>query len=1029
MNYPSRIILMVLFLLHGTVRLFSQPGLPPTVQDCLGAIPVCQSVYSTTQSYLGHGNVYPEIRANNACPLCMDGEINDVFYIFTVQTSGVFRFTLTPNNPNNDYDWELFNMTNATCDQLYTLALKLSVSCNSYGLVSNSGPTGINTLLSDNTDCNGGGSMNGPPFNKDLDVLAGQTYLLNISNWSSTNQEGYTLDFSTSTAQIYDNVAPFIDSIQGTANCDGADSLYVRFSENVLCADLQNHPEKFALTSLSNTYTVTGVSSHDCQVGGTQTFYCYIKVFPPLMGGNYDLYIVGDIGDLCGNIAAYQDYPFHVDQSPGPVVELGPDVWICGGNTHLFDAGPGFGYTYRWDDLTTNSIGIATTQTYATGIQGLYKVTVTDTSGCSRSDSANLFINPKPNVTNDPMSAAICSGTTFTLNLTSATPGTTFSWVPAIISGTVTGATAGSGTILSNLLINTQSTNGVLQYTITPISGGCYGNDTIYTVVVKPIPQVTNSLLNFTVCSPGNVNIPLTSQVAASTFGWRATGSSGNVSGYSNGTGLAIQQVLTNTGSTPGTVTYKAAASANGCTGDSVLFTVTVNPSPVLTNSPLNQAQCNGMNTSILLTSNVAGTLFTWTATGSSLNVSGYSNNNIPGTQISQTLLNTGFAVETVTYHITPEANTCNGLVYSYIVTVFPTPDLQVTPAAQTICSGAATNLSLHSNVTGTTFAWTASGSSPDISGYANGAGNVIQQILFNAGYLVPSVTYHITPSANGCTGPQNTAVVSVNRGPTVAFPVCFDTVTTTSAKPISLKGGIPLGGTYSGPGVNSVTGVFTPSLAGVGNKTITYSYTNAALCSAAKTRTIVVQSPPAFTCGNNLTDIRDGKIYPTVQINSQCWMAEDLNYGYTIDESTNQRDNCVPEKYIRNSSSVIRNYYQWDEIMQYDNTPSVQGLCPPGWHIPTEAEWNTLFNVFISNGFAGSPLKYSGYSGFNALLSGARHQNVKWDFPDFATFYWTSNSHGTVRAVAHGMNEADPSVSLYPALRSNAFPVRCLRD
>src|ERR1035438_2830106 len=117
MKYPLRIILAVFFLLNRTICLFSQTGLPPTAQDCLGAIPVCQSVYTTTQSYTGHGNVFPEIHNNSVCPLCMDGEINDVFYTFTVQTSGIFRFTLTPNNQNNDYDWELFNMTNATCHQ------------------------------------------------------------------------------------------------------------------------------------------------------------------------------------------------------------------------------------------------------------------------------------------------------------------------------------------------------------------------------------------------------------------------------------------------------------------------------------------------------------------------------------------------------------------------------------------------------------------------------------------------------------------------------------------------------------------------------------------------------------------------------------------------------------------------------------------------------------------------------------------------------------------------------------------------
>jgi len=265
---------------------------------------------------------------------------------------------------------------------------------------------------------------------------------------------------------------------------------------------------------------------------------------------------------------------------------------------------------------------------------------------------------------------------------------------------------------------------------------------------------------------------------------------------------------------------------------------------------------------------------------------------------------------------------------------------------------------------------------------------------------------------------------------PIVTFTRCNDSITTTGAKPFKLKGGIPLNGTYSGPGVSS--GIFSPAIAGPGTKTIIYTYSNAALCSASATSTIIVISTGAFVCGNNLTDIRDGKVYPTVQIGGQCWMAANLNYGELIPGNTSQRDNCSPEKYCYNDLSAncgIQTYYQWDEVMQYDETISTQGLCPPGWHVPPEADWNTLFAHYISNGFAGSPLKYSGFSGFNAILSGAMHLNKTWDYQGFATCFWSSTSHGVSKAWAHGMNNFDPSVSIYPALRSNAFSVRCLKD
>jgi len=276
----------------------------------------------------------------------------------------------------------------------------------------------------------------------------------------------------------------------------------------------------------------------------------------------------------------------------------------------------------------------------------------------------------------------------------------------------------------------------------------------------------------------------------------------------------------------------------------------------------------------------------------------------------------------------------------------------------------------------------------------------------------------------------SNKIILSGTLAPIITFTLCFDSITTINAKPIKLKRGIPLGGTFSGPGVSA--NIFNPATAGIGTKIITYSYTNAAFCSASKTKTIIVQATPAFMCGNNLTDIRDGKSYSTIQIGSQCWMAANLNYGTMISSSSHQRDNCINEKYCYNdlvANCGNQTYYQWDEIMRYDDTPAQQGLCPPAWHVPTEAEWNTLFAFYTNNGFAGSPLKYSGFSGFNALLSGVNHLNRQWDFNDFATFFWSSTPYGPYKALSHGMNDYNPSVSFYPSSRANAFSIRCLKD
>jgi uncharacterized protein (TIGR02145 family) len=274
---------------------------------------------------------------------------------------------------------------------------------------------------------------------------------------------------------------------------------------------------------------------------------------------------------------------------------------------------------------------------------------------------------------------------------------------------------------------------------------------------------------------------------------------------------------------------------------------------------------------------------------------------------------------------------------------------------------------------------------------------------------------------------------ILVHPKPTVSFILCTDSITIPAARIIPLREGIPLGGTYSGAGVNSVTGTFNPATAGLGAHSITYSYTNVNSCSNTASRTITVTNPGLFTCGGNMKDVRDNKLYKTVQIGAQCWMEESLNYGSVIASTQFQFDNCIPEKYcFGNNPTNCTNFgglYQWDELMAYNDVTGSQGICPPGWHVPEEIEWTLLFSNYVNNGFAGAALKATGYSGFNALITGVNFYNRSYSFNNFAGLYWSSDSHGPFKAWGHGMNSFNPSVSFYPSSRSNAFSMRCIRD
>ncbi len=119
----------------------------------------------------------------------------------------------------------------------------------------------------------------------------------------------------------------------------------------------------------------------------------------------------------------------------------------------------------------------------------------------------------------------------------------------------------------------------------------------------------------------------------------------------------------------------------------------------------------------------------------------------------------------------------------------------------------------------------------------------------------------------------------------------------------------------------------------------------------------IRVNAPlPGLPCpGAETVADEDGNVYATVQIGDQCWMAGNLRVGRFIEclsPEDRQTDNGLAEHYrYDNDAQFYGDYgglYQWDEVMAYapsDDglTGSTRGLCPAGWHLPTDEEWKTL--------------------------------------------------------------------------------------
>jgi uncharacterized protein (TIGR02145 family) len=182
------------------------------------------------------------------------------------------------------------------------------------------------------------------------------------------------------------------------------------------------------------------------------------------------------------------------------------------------------------------------------------------------------------------------------------------------------------------------------------------------------------------------------------------------------------------------------------------------------------------------------------------------------------------------------------------------------------------------------------------------------------------------------------------------------------------------------------------------------------------------------------------GKIYNTVQIGTQCWLKENLDVGTRIDGTQPQADNSTIEKYCYNNDTNNCNtyggLYKWNEAMQYSTTPSTQGICPPGWHIPTSEEFQTL-NTAV--GGDGNALKAIGQGtgdgagtnacGFSALLAGVGLSDGGSNYLGANTLFWGSTEAYPGYAHYMNLNDYNSVINVGSYYNYYGFSVRCVKD
>lgn len=227
---------------------------------------------------------------------------------------------------------------------------------------------------------------------------------------------------------------------------------------------------------------------------------------------------------------------------------------------------------------------------------------------------------------------------------------------------------------------------------------------------------------------------------------------------------------------------------------------------------------------------------------------------------------------------------------------------------------------------------------------------------------------------------------------------------------------------------------------------------------SAAKSSSDKVTEPAEVTVGF-MTDARDGRTYKAVKIGTQTWMAQNLNYKVNCKKEKGWCYHDVLAKCYNEDTTNCAKYgrlYSWAVAMDsagewntngkgcgYGSTCSpttpVRGVCPQGWHLPSQTEWNTLFTAVGGQSTAGKVLKstsgwYNSGNGtdafsFSALPAGL--MSYDWDFrgEGYDAYFWSSTEDGSFSAFNMDLDYFNVEANLDNNKKNYVFSVRCLKD
>jgi len=344
------------------------PPLQPE-QDACNALYLCGNSFTTPFSYQG-----PGAKNDFETTPCGGEESNSMWMEVRVAAAGTVAFDIIPINPDDDYDFAVFDITGRSCEALNR---NMVIRCNFNNNLPGSNPGGVTGLRPLGKSNYVQSNHFGDPFARAIDARAGQTFLIMINNFgnyvSGGASSGFTIDFSASTAAFEGSQPPVMN--RTIKSCSDS-TITVGFSLPIRCSSIAADGSDF----YTDPYIpITGVAPLNCTYGKGYTREVTIHLAAKLprgvpiavfsrtgSDGNTYLNLCGDAADP-GQLSFQLPQPIALDFLPATRVKCSYDF------DTLQTVRPFLRYAWN-TGATTPSIEVED--------PGIYTLTVTDTNTC-----------------------------------------------------------------------------------------------------------------------------------------------------------------------------------------------------------------------------------------------------------------------------------------------------------------------------------------------------------------------------------------------------------------------------------------------------------------------------------------------------------------------------------------------------------------------------------------------------------------------------------------------------------------------